>query len=209
MRGPLFLQAGLFLSNVNLRGAPSIEEVQSRVAAYVAVLQQQEERQKEWLLAQGHALVAGEMPLLWVTGGQWMEGSWGGALPHKSWLDAVTGPYRPALLSRMDSHAAIANSAALALGGLHMCLHTNFFQAKSTCMVASNRACHTRLNLHLCPSEVVAALQQSLHNLGRMADLAMFLCLPSCDLQRASPQPPPTHQGVSLTKTSQGSRLAS
>lgn len=41
---------------------------------------------------------------------------WGGDLPDASWLDAASGG-RPALLQRMDSHMALANSAALKLAG--------------------------------------------------------------------------------------------
>lgn len=49
---------------------------------------------------------------------RWDEGKWGGQLPTKEWIDEITGPDRPALLSRMDSHMAVANSAALSLAGI-------------------------------------------------------------------------------------------
>lgn len=42
---------------------------------------------------------------------------WGGDLPDSSWADRPAGG-RPALLTRTDSHTALANSAALALAGV-------------------------------------------------------------------------------------------
>ncbi len=109
-----FLQAGLFLSSTQLRGAASKRAFQDAVAAHVAQLQALEQQQQQ----QEHE-GGGKGPLLWVQGGGWDEGLWAGhALPDASWLDEVTGPDRPALLSRMDSHMAVANSAALRLAGL-------------------------------------------------------------------------------------------
>ncbi len=53
----------------------------------------------------------------WITGGKWDETSWGGAAPHRNWVDKVTKDH-PLLLMRVDSHSALANSKALALAGI-------------------------------------------------------------------------------------------
>ncbi len=54
----------------------------------------------------------------WVLGGRWSVESWASPQhPTKAWIDPVTGG-RPALLSRMDGHQALVNSAALALAGI-------------------------------------------------------------------------------------------
>jgi hypothetical protein len=45
------------------------------------------------------------------------DNQWGGGLPNATWIDAATGG-RPAMLMRMDSHLALANSAALELAGV-------------------------------------------------------------------------------------------
>ena len=54
----------------------------------------------------------------WVTGGRWSVESWENPRsPNKSWLDPVTGD-TPVVLSRMDGHQVLVNSAALALAGI-------------------------------------------------------------------------------------------
>lgn len=54
----------------------------------------------------------------WLTGGGWDESLWpGGVLPTRYDLDRATGEH-PALLVRVDVHVALANSAALRLGGV-------------------------------------------------------------------------------------------
>ena len=54
----------------------------------------------------------------WILGGRWNEQNWPGKeFPTKAWVDAVT-PETPLLLHRMDYHAALANSCALALAGI-------------------------------------------------------------------------------------------
>ncbi|KAJ9525663.1 hypothetical protein QJQ45_003510 [Haematococcus lacustris] len=108
-----FLTAGLFLNNVNVREATSLEVFQHIVAAQVAKLEEQEAEHNSLLPPSSDPV-----PLQWIQGGQWAEQTWGGQLPHRHWLDAVTGPNRPALLSRMDSHMAIVNTAALRLANI-------------------------------------------------------------------------------------------
>ncbi len=54
----------------------------------------------------------------WVLGGRWSVESWEDPqTPNRSWIDPVTGD-TPVLLSRMDGHSALANSAALKLAGI-------------------------------------------------------------------------------------------
>ena len=53
----------------------------------------------------------------WVLGGDWDHEAWGGELPSKEWIDAVTDEH-PVLLSRYDGHMALANSKALQLAGI-------------------------------------------------------------------------------------------
>lgn len=50
----------------------------------------------------------------WLLGHGWAEANWGGELPSLTWVDPVT-PNNPVMLSRMDMHMALVNSAALRL----------------------------------------------------------------------------------------------
>lgn len=89
-----FLDGGFGLAGVQLRDAASPAEFTRRVEAFV----------------RAH-------PGAWVTHGAWDHERWGGALPHRSWIDAVT-PNTPVFVSRLDAHMALANSAALARAGI-------------------------------------------------------------------------------------------
>lgn len=54
-----------------------------------------------------------------VIGNNWRNYNWKGAeLPDLTWIDDITGTI-PTLLYRMDSHLALANSAALKLAKIH------------------------------------------------------------------------------------------
>ncbi|MBT6036309.1 MAG: amidohydrolase [Kordiimonadaceae bacterium] len=53
----------------------------------------------------------------WISGGSWDHELWGGELPHKDWIDDITGD-NPLFLLRTDMHMAIANSATLKLAGV-------------------------------------------------------------------------------------------
>jgi predicted amidohydrolase YtcJ len=90
-----FVDAGRQLASVQLRDARSREEFVARIQTF------------------GETLPAGA----WITGGSWDNSLWGGELPTREWIDAVTGE-RPAWLSRVDGHMALANSAALKLAGV-------------------------------------------------------------------------------------------
>lgn len=52
----------------------------------------------------------------WLTGGPWDEQRWGGELPRKEWVDAVS-PDTPIAIPRTDLHSLFLNSAALRLIG--------------------------------------------------------------------------------------------
>lgn len=56
-------------------------------------------------------------PGRWLEGFGWDEQRWGGELPHRSWIDAVT-PSTPVSISRTDGHNIFVNSLALKLAGI-------------------------------------------------------------------------------------------
>jgi predicted amidohydrolase YtcJ len=83
------------LSSVQLRDAQTPEAFAERIGEFAA------------------ALAPGE----WIQGGGWDHTNWGGELPQRSWVDAVTADH-PVFLSRLDGHMALANSKALQLAGI-------------------------------------------------------------------------------------------
>ena len=85
-----FLEGGASLSSVQLRDAKTRDEFVRRIAAFA------------------RTVPAGT----WITNGDWDHEWWGGELPTKEWIDAVT-PDHPVWLSRLDHHMSLANSAAL------------------------------------------------------------------------------------------------
>src|SRR5450759_1235931 len=86
-----FLEGGLNLASVQLRDARSKQEFVARIQAFAATV----------------------APGTWITGGDWDHQNWGGELPRKEWIDAVT-PRNPVWINRMDGHMSLANSLALA-----------------------------------------------------------------------------------------------
>lgn len=90
-----FLAGGFRLGSVQLRDARTPQEFTDRLAAF-----------------------AREAPRgSWILGGDWDHEQWGGELPSRQWVDAVT-PYNPVWISRLDGHMALANSAALQEAGV-------------------------------------------------------------------------------------------
>lgn len=89
------MTGGRSLLSVDLRDAASPEEFGRRVGDF----------------AKG--MKAGE----WMLEGNWDHTLWGGALPHRDWVDAVTKDV-PVLLFRLDWHMALANTAALEFAGI-------------------------------------------------------------------------------------------
>ena len=90
-----FLRASFMLSMPNLRTAKTNEEFVQRVATAA------------------RALPKGA----WLEGGNWDESLWGGALPTRDWIDAVT-PETPVAVVRLDQHMLVLNSLALRLAGI-------------------------------------------------------------------------------------------
>ncbi|MCF7797314.1 MAG: amidohydrolase [Lentisphaeria bacterium] len=90
-----FIDAGLELSSVQLRDAATPAEFTEKLADFV------------------RTVPAGT----WITGGNWEHKQWGGELPDRAWIDAVT-PDHPVWVSRLDGHMALANSKAIALAGV-------------------------------------------------------------------------------------------
>ena len=63
------------------------------------------------------AAVGKVKPGKWLEGFGWDAERWGGELPTRQWVDAVTGD-TPISLSRSDGHTKFLNSAALKLAGI-------------------------------------------------------------------------------------------
>lgn len=90
-----FLQGGMQLASVDLRDADSPQEFARRMAEFAATQP------------------AGR----WILGGDWDHEAWGGQLPSRDWIDAVT-PDNPVFVSRLDGHMALANTLALERAGV-------------------------------------------------------------------------------------------
>lgn len=86
-----FLSGSFGLSSVNLRDAHTPQEFSRRIADFAATQQ----------------------PGRWILEGDWDHEAWGGQLPERTWIDAVTRN-NPVFVARLDGHMALANSAALA-----------------------------------------------------------------------------------------------
>lgn len=56
-------------------------------------------------------------PGTWIEGGNWDNDLWGGELPTRDWIDAVS-PQTPVAVLRYDLHMALLNTRALELLGL-------------------------------------------------------------------------------------------
>jgi predicted amidohydrolase YtcJ len=84
------IDGGLQLSSVQLRDAKTREEFVRRIGEFA--------KKK----AKGE----------WITGGDWDHTLWGGELPSRDWIDAVT-PDNPVWLNRLDGHMSLANSATM------------------------------------------------------------------------------------------------
>lgn len=84
------LAGGFHLQSVQMRGVTSRE-------TFVSVLR---------------AFARTRPPGTWIIGGDWDHEAWGGELPTRAWADEATTDH-PVWLMRLDSHMALANSAAL------------------------------------------------------------------------------------------------
>jgi predicted amidohydrolase YtcJ len=90
-----FVDGGFRLASVQLRDANSRAEFVRRIEAFAATVP------------------AGT----WIEGGDWDHSLWGGELPTREWIDAVTAKH-PVWINRLDGHMALANSAALKAAGI-------------------------------------------------------------------------------------------
>lgn len=89
------LMGGNALLSVELRDAATKEEFVSRIAAHAKKL----------------------APNAWIVEGNWDHTLWGGQLPTKEWIDAIT-PENPVAVYRIDGHMILANAAALKIAGI-------------------------------------------------------------------------------------------
>ncbi len=91
-----FVDGGFQLASLDLRDAATPQEFIHRIKA------------------RAQQMPAGQ----WILGGDWDHTLWAGQpLPRREWIDSVT-PDHPVLLSRVDGHSALANSAALRAAGV-------------------------------------------------------------------------------------------
>ncbi|HEX5765559.1 MAG TPA: amidohydrolase [Woeseiaceae bacterium] len=90
-----FVTGGSGLASVQLRDAATPEEFVARIGAFAEMLE----------------------PGEWILNGNWDHENWGGELPRRDWIDAVT-PDNPVWVNRLDGHMALANSLALERAGV-------------------------------------------------------------------------------------------
>ena len=90
-----FLDGGRTLASVQLRDAQSPEEFTRRIKEFATTM----------------------APGEWITGGTWDHTNWGGQLPQRDWIDAVT-PDNPVWVVRLDGHMGVGNSLALEWAGV-------------------------------------------------------------------------------------------
>lgn len=90
-----FLDGGFRLASVQLQDCDSRECFVDTLKAFIETVE----------------------PGEWIVGGDWNHNQWGGQLPEREWIDAVT-PNNPVWLYRHDGHLALANSAALERAGV-------------------------------------------------------------------------------------------
>ena len=121
-----FVDGGFRLTSVQLRDAASRGEFVARITAFAGTLPAGTRSAAAPATgsagpagsATAQATVPGTVPAgTWVTGGDWDHTLWGGELPRRGWIDAVT-PHHPVWVNRLDGHMALANSAALKAAGL-------------------------------------------------------------------------------------------
>lgn len=90
-----FISSGAGLASVQLRDAATPEEFAARIGAFAESIE----------------------PGEWIRHGDWDHEMWGGELPRRDWIDALT-PDNPVWVYRLDGHMALANSLALELAGI-------------------------------------------------------------------------------------------
>jgi len=106
LQGAMLMPAFIDNHTHFLRGAAMLSQPTLRDAATPAAF-------AERIGAAARALPAGR----WVEGGYWDEQLWGGELPARQWIDAVT-PDTPVAVVRLDMHMILLNSLALKIAGI-------------------------------------------------------------------------------------------
>ena len=86
----------------------------SKMLTQVDLLSVKTRQQLVDTLAKGAAALP---PQRWLEGFGWDEQRWGGELPDRRWIDAVT-PNTPVSIGRTDGHNLLVNSLALKLAGI-------------------------------------------------------------------------------------------
>mgnify|MGYP005990427853 FL=1 len=89
------LTGGFNLNSVQLRNAKTPEEFVTRIKEFAKTVPKGS----------------------WILGGDWDHENWGGKLPTKEWIDAVTKE-NPVFITRLDGHMSLANSLALKLANV-------------------------------------------------------------------------------------------
>jgi predicted amidohydrolase YtcJ len=90
-----FVEGGAMLASVQLHDARSKADFVAAIAAYARTVPRG----------------------TWILGGRWDHTLWGGELPERGWIDAVT-PDHPVWVERVDGHMSLANGAALRAAGV-------------------------------------------------------------------------------------------
>lgn len=90
-----FARASLMLAEPSLRDADTPADLIARIGAAARALP----------------------PGQWLQGGNWDADRWGGEMPTRHWIDAVT-PDTPVAVIRYDLHMLLLNSLALRLAGI-------------------------------------------------------------------------------------------
>jgi predicted amidohydrolase YtcJ len=128
----------------------------------------------------------------WILNGDWDHTTWGGELPERGWIDAVT-PDNPVWINRLDGHMQLANSLALRRaaitrdtkgvdGGTIVCdaageptgvLKDNAMELMSAAIPGPSLA--MRLSaLDRAMTYLAARGVTSVHHMGQWADLDVF-----------------------------------
>ena len=111
--------------HINARGnwiGPGIIDSHTHIAeecvSFVSSLDLHAAKSKEEFIQLVRDQTAKLTPTQWITGSGWSAESYPEKeVPSKEWIDPVTGGH-PAILSRMDGHSVLLNSAALRAAGI-------------------------------------------------------------------------------------------
>jgi predicted amidohydrolase YtcJ len=80
----------------------------------LASVQLRDAKTKDQFIARIKAFAQTVPPGTWITSGDWDHQNWGGELPTRQWIDAIT-PNNPVWINRLDGHMSLANTKALSI----------------------------------------------------------------------------------------------